>query len=89
MKQESKGMTPEEKAIALSYILSQLLKENLDIAVHEMRIRKHPEAGRLADKFDKLRGASNNAFRILERNIGNDLGNLRSDINELLEQQWG
>ena len=82
-------MKPEEKAIALSYVLCQLLKDNLDIAIHEMRIGNHPDAGRLTDKFDKLRGASNNAFRILERNVGNDLENLRSDINELLEQQWG
>lgn len=82
-------MNPQEKAIALSYVLCQLLRDNLDIAVHEMRMSNHPDAGKLADKFDKLRGASGNAFRILERNVGNDLDDLRSDINELLEQQWG
>lgn len=80
-------MKPQEKAIALSYILSQLLTENLDIAVHEMRVSNNPDAGRLADKFDKLRGASNNAFRILERNIS-DLGDLKNDIQLLLESSW-
>lgn len=82
-------MNPQEKAIALSYVLCQLLRDNLDIAVHEMKVNNHPEAGRLADKLSKLNSASKNAFRILERNVGNDLDDLRSDINELLEQQWG
>lgn len=80
-------MKPEEKAIALSYVLCQLLKDNLDIAIHEMRIGNHPDAGRLTDKFDKLRGASNNAFRILERNVS-DLDNLKEDIQTLLESVW-
>lgn len=82
-------MRPQEKAIALSYILSQLLADNLDIAVHEMKVSNHPDAGRLADKLSKLRGASGNAFRVLERNVGDDLSELKSDISELLEQQWG
>lgn len=80
-------MKPEEKAIALSYVLSQLLSENLDIAVHEMRVSKHPNAGQLADKFNKLRGASKNAFRILERNVS-DLDDLKKDIEVLLESVW-
>ena len=80
-------MRPEEKAIALSYILSELLTENLDIAVHEMRVSKHPNAGQLSDKLNKLRGASRNAFRILERNVS-DLDNLKEDIQTLLESAW-
>ena len=80
-------MSPQEKAIALSYVLSQLLSDNLDIAVHEMKVSKHPNAGQLADKFNKLRGANKNAFRILERNIG-DLDNLKQDISTLLETVW-
>lgn len=81
-------MKPEEKAIALSYVLSQLLQDNLDIAVHEMRVSNHPNAGQLADKFNKLRGANRNAFRILERNIG-DLGSIKKDIEILLDSAWG
>ena len=80
-------MTPSEKSIALSYVLSQLLQDNLDIAVHEMKVSKHPNAGQLADKFNKLRGANKNAFRILERNIA-DLNNLKQDISALLESVW-
>ena len=81
-------MKPEEKAIALSYVLSQLLADNLDIAVHEMKVSKHPNAGQLADKFNKLRGANRNAFRILERNVG-DLGSIKNDIEILLDSAWG
>ena len=80
-------MKPEEKAIALSYVLSQLLSENLDIAVHELKVSKHPNAGQLADKFNKLRGANRNAFRILERNVG-ELDSLKEDISVLLESVW-
>lgn len=80
-------MKPEEKAIALSYVLCQLLKENLDVAVHEMKVNKHPNAGQLADKLAKLRGAGNNAFRILERNVS-DLDDLKKDIEVLLESVW-
>lgn len=80
-------MKPEEKAIALSYVLSQLLSENLDIAVHELKVNNHPNAGQLADKFNKLRGANRNAFRILERNVG-ELDSLKEDISVLLESVW-
>ena len=80
-------MKPEEKALALSYVLCELLKENLDIAVHELRVSNHPDAGRLADKLSKLRGAGGNAFRILERNV-NGLDNLKEDISILLESLW-
>lgn len=80
-------MNPSEKAIALSYVLSQLLQDNLDIAVHEMKVSNHPNAGQLADKMNKLRGANRNAFRILERNVS-DLNNLKDDISTLLETIW-
>lgn len=82
-------MNPKEKALALSYVLTQLLKDNLDVAVLEMRESKDADAGKLDDKLAKLRGASNNAFRILERNVGNDLDDLKSDIEKVLEELWG
>jgi hypothetical protein len=80
-------MTPKEKAIALSYVLSQLLQDNLDIAVHEMKVSNHPNAGQLYDKLCKLRGANRNAFKTLERNVS-DLDNLKEDITTLLESVW-
>lgn len=83
-------MNPKEKALALSYVLTQLLKDNLEVAVLEMRESKDADAGKLDDKLAKLRGASNNAFRILERNIGiDDIKALKDDIEKVLEELWG
>ena len=82
-------MTPKEKALAISYVLTQLLKDNLDVAILEMRESKDQDANRLFDKLEKLRGASNNAFRIVERNVGDNLDDLKSDIERVLEELWG
>ena len=81
-------MNAKEKALALSYVLTQLLKDNLDVAVLEMRESRDADANRLDDKLAKLRGASNNAFRILERNVGDDLNPLKDDIEKVLEELW-
>ena len=81
-------MNAKEKAIALSYVLTQLLKDNLEVAVLEMRESKDADAGKLDDKLAKLRGASNNAFRILERNVGNDIDDLKEDVEKVLEELW-
>jgi hypothetical protein len=82
-------MNPKEKALAISYVLTQLLKDNLDVAILEMRESRDQDANRLFDKLQKLRGASNNAFRIVERNVGNDLDDLKADIERVLEELWG
>jgi hypothetical protein len=82
-------MNTKEKSLALSYVLTQLLKDNLDVAILEMRESKDADANRLFDKLQKLRGASNNAFRIVERNVGDNLDDLKSDIERVLEELWG
>ena len=82
-------MNAKEKSLALSYVLTQLLKDNLDVAILEMKESKDADAGRLFDKLEKLRGASNNAFRIVERNVGNDIDDLKADIERVLEELWG
>ena len=81
-------MNAKEKALALSYVLTQLLKDNLDVAILEMRESRDADVNRLDDKLAKLRGASNNAFRILERNIGDDLNQLKEDVEKVLEELW-
>ena len=78
---------PKAKAIGLSYVLSQLLVENLEIARLEMQY--DPEYGQLNDKLMKLKGASRNAFRILEKNVGDDLSQLKDDIEVTLNELWG
>ena len=82
-------MNPKEKALALSYVLTQLLKDNLEVAILEMKESRDADAGRLYDKLLKLTGASNNAFRVLERNVGDDLDDLKEDVEKVLEELWG
>jgi hypothetical protein len=80
-----KGMTVAEKSLAMSYILSQLLTENLEIVILE--VKGKPEYGQLNDKLMKLKGASKNAFRILEKNT-DQLDDLKNDIEEILGRLW-
>ena len=44
-------MNAKEKALALSYVLTQLLKDNLDVAILEMRESRDSDANRLDDKL--------------------------------------
>ena len=78
-------MTVAEKSMAMSYILSQLLTENLEIVCLELKGKK--EYGQLNDKLMKLKGSSKNAFRILEKNT-DQLDELKSDIEEILGRLW-
>jgi hypothetical protein len=78
-------MTVEEKSMAMSYVLSQLLIENLEIVILE--VKHKPEYGKFNDKLMKLRGASKNTFRILEKNTG-ELDDLKKSIEETLYQLW-
>ena len=78
-------MTVAEKSMAMSYILSQLLTENLEIVCLELKDK--PEYGKLNDKLMKLKGSSKNAFRILEKNT-DQLDELKSDIEDLLGKLW-
>jgi hypothetical protein len=78
-------MTVAEKSMAMSYILSQLLIENLEIVCLE--VKDKPDFGKLNDKLMRLKGASRNAFRILEKNT-EQLEELKSEIDELLGALW-
>jgi hypothetical protein len=78
---------PKTKAIGLAYVLSQLLLDNLEIARLEMQY--DPEYGQINDKLMKLRGATRNAFRSLEKNVGEDLSELKNEIEETLDELWG
>jgi hypothetical protein len=78
-------MTVAEKSLAMSYILSQLLIENLEIVILE--VKGKPEFGQLNDKLMKLRGASKNTFRILEKNTG-ELDSLKLALEETLYKLW-
>lgn len=85
MEQENKFKV---KALGLSYVLSQLLTDNLEILCLE--IKNEPEYGQMFDKLTKLKGASRNAFRVLEKNIeSNDYEQLKEEIAQTLDDLWG
>ena len=82
-------MTPKEKSLSLSYILSQLLIDNLDVVLLEKSDDKDQDLGQLKDKLIKLRSSTKNAYRILERNIeGSSLDELKNDIELTLDTLW-
>ena len=81
-------MTPKEKALALSYVLSCLLQDNLEIVVLEMGVEKDPDAGKMRDKLTKLIGASRNAFRIIEKHAGEDLKDIKFTVEDTLDKLW-
>lgn len=85
LNRNAKKMTVAEKSMAMSYILSQLLIENLEIVCLE--VKGKPEFGKLNDKLMKLKGASKNAFRILEKNTEQP-DQLKNEIEELLGTLW-
>lgn len=78
-------MTVAEKSMAMSYVLSQLLIENLEIVILE--VKDKPQYGQFNDKLMKLRGASKNTFRILEKNT-EELDDLKLAIEETLYKLW-
>lgn len=88
MTPQEKAMSPMEKSLALSYILSNLLISNLEVAVLELSDVNSSEYGRLVDKLTKLKSASKNAYRILERNVSSDLSEIQYGIEVLLEDMW-
>lgn len=80
---------PKAKALAISYILCELLKQNLDIAIHELRVIDHQDVGKLDDKLNKLNSASKNAFRVLNKNIGSEgLSEMKKSIEIVLDNLW-
>lgn len=81
-------MTAKEKSLSLSYVLAQLLIDNLDVVLLEKSDDKDQDLGQLKDKLVKLRSSTRNAFRVLEKNIGGELDTLKNDIEITLDTLW-
>jgi Skp family chaperone for outer membrane proteins len=80
-------MTPLENSLILSYLHSKMSVKNLEIAVHELSVLNHDDAGKLQHRFEKLINAHRNAMQTMERNIENkEL--LESDFEEQLDNNW-
>lgn len=76
-------LTILERSLILSYLHIKLSVANLEIVLMEM-----PDNGMLQHRLEKLRGAANRAFEIVEKNIeGKD--QLIADIEAKMDQEWG
>ena len=83
-------MTVERKALVLSHIHSKLLIANLDVALHEAKLSKNPAFKALGLELSKLKYATNNAFRVINKEINNAGGMeaLEDEINEIMDKTW-
>lgn len=83
-------MSPGQKALALSYIHSELLITNLDVSIHELKVLNDPAHKRLQDKLVKLQSASRNALRGIKKSLEEDntLEELKEEIEILIETAW-
>lgn len=58
-------LTPGEKALSLAYVHHELLKKNLMVLIHELKVKNDKRYKPLQDRLDKLRTAGFHAFREL------------------------
>jgi hypothetical protein len=80
-------MTPLENSLILSYLHSKMAIKNLEIAVHELSVLNHLDAGKLQHRFEKLINTHRNAMQTVERNIENkEL--FESEFEEQLDNNW-
>ena len=80
-------MGPLDQALILSYLHSKMSVKNLEVAVHEMSVLNHPDAGVLQHRFEKLINAHRKAMGTMERNIENK-ALLESDFDEQMDKNW-
>ena len=79
----------EEKALSLAYSHCELLKYNLNVTIHELKI-KGKKAEPMVKKLTKLRTAAYEAFfeinELLKKH--NQMDAIRADIEEVLNETW-
>jgi Skp family chaperone for outer membrane proteins len=80
-------MNPLDQALILSYLHSKMAVKNLEVAVHEMSVLNHPDAGVLQHRFEKLINAHRKAMGTMEKNIENK-ALLESDFEEQMDKNW-
>ena len=80
-------MGPLDQALILSYLHSKMSVKNLEVAVHEMSVLNHPDAGVLQHRFEKLINAHRKAMGTMERNIENK-ALLESDFDDQIDKNW-
>ena len=73
------------KALALSYIHSKIAIKNLEFANHELRLDKDEKAGQMQHRTEKLIGAFNKLFAVMEKHSTEEV---ESEINNIMDQCW-
>ena len=73
------------KALALSYIHSKIAVKNLEFAQHELRLIKDEKAGQMQHRTEKLIGAFNKLFAVMEKHSTEEV---ELEINNIMDQCW-
>ena len=83
------ALTPEEKALTLAYTHCELLKQNLNVVIHELTVRGKKSED-LKKRLTKLRQAGYEAFLEVNKLIKDNHQQqaLRYEIEEVLDQTW-
>lgn len=84
-----KVLTPGERALTLAYVHCELLKRNLSVTIHELKVadKKYKP---LKDNLEKLRSAAYTAFKEINHNLkqSSEFEHITADIEAILDQTW-
>lgn len=82
-------MTAAEKALSLAYAHCELLKTNINIAIHELKIGGKKTED-LQKRLEKLRSSAHGAFLEINSAIKSSKHSdeVRKEIEEILDQTW-
>lgn len=82
-------MTAAEKALSLAYAHHELLKTNINIAIHELQVGGK-KTENLRKRLEKLRSAGYQAFLEINTLIkaSDHAEALKEEIEEVLDQTW-
>jgi hypothetical protein len=82
-------MTPGEKALTHAYAHAELLMENLEVAIHELKVAKEPYK-QLEDKLVKFRSVSRAVFKGINKNLeaNGELKQIKADLEKLFDETW-
>lgn len=79
------------QALVLSYVHSQLLLKNLEVAVHEARVDKDPDYRMLADSMKILKQRVEKTFAVINKKMeksGVDMNKVEEELIELHNNTW-
>lgn len=83
-------MKAERKALVLCHIQSRLLIKNLEVALHEAKISKNPLFKSMGKDLSKLKFATNNAFRTIDKEVRamGGMESVENEVDNIVNQIW-